>query len=68
MGSMVTAGDPLQPPEAGRHSPSTRTVRGLQPFSSVMPSRPENVTRSPSLKRWPRPSSALTHVTIPGLP
>lgn len=68
MGSMVTARDPLQPPEAGRHSPSTRTGQGSQPFSSVMPSRPENVTKSPSLKRWPRPSSALAHVTIPGLP
>lgn len=52
----------------GGHSPSTRTGQGSLLFSSTMPSTPENITRSPSLKRWPRFLSAPAQVTIPGLP
>lgn len=49
-------------------SPNTRTGTGSWLFSSVIPSTPENVTRSPSQKRWPWLSSAPMHVTTPGLP
>lgn len=66
MGVTVTTRDPHSP--QGGHSPSTRTGQGSLLFSSTMPSTPENTTRSPSLKRWPRFLSAPAQVTIPGLP